>query len=96
MKTILQIEELSKSELFSFIEESINRKLSSLQTEKETQGTLTVQEAANFLNCADITVHNYIKKGILPAVKVGRKYIIRQSDLEKALSEVKSFKYKRA
>jgi excisionase family DNA binding protein len=96
MKTILQIEDLSKGELFSFIEESINNKLSSLQKEKETKGTITVQEAAKYLNVADITIHNYIKKGIIPAQKVGRKYIIKQTDLDNSLSDAKSLKYKRA
>lgn len=95
MKTILQIEDVSKSELLELIEKSINKKLSSLQRETETKGTITVQEAAKYLNCADITVHTYIKKGILPAKKVGRKYIIKQADLDASLSEVKSLKYKR-
>ena len=95
IKTIVQIEELSKDELLNFIESSIDKKLSILRQEDKRE-TITTQEAAILLNCAVITVHQYIKKGLLPAVKVGRKYIIRQSDLEKSLSEVKSLKYKRA
>lgn len=95
MKTLLQIEELSKNELFKFIEESIHRKFISLQRENQSKGTITVQDAAKYLNVADITVHNYIKKGILPAQKVGRKYIIKQSELENILSDAKSLKYKR-
>jgi len=36
------------------------------------------------------------KKGLLPASKIGRNYIIKRQDLDNALKEVKSLKYRRS
>lgn len=96
MKSILQIEDLSKEELFGFIRSTVKEEYESIKKQDETGGTITTQEAAKILNVADITIHNYIKKGILPAKKVGRKYIINEKDVRKALSDAKSLKYQRA
>lgn len=62
---------------------------------KKFQEKLTPEEVANLQNCTVQTVYSQIKKGILPARKVGRKLVIKRSDLEQALKEVKSLKYKR-
>ncbi len=56
---------------------------------------LTVLEAAKRLNVTELTIRNYIKKGKIKAEKIGRRIIINSKDLEKSLSEVKSFKYRR-
>jgi len=56
---------------------------------------LTVQETAKRLNVTELTIRNYIKKGTIKAEKIGRRIIINSKDLEKSLSEVKSFKYRR-
>ncbi|MDO7174152.1 helix-turn-helix domain-containing protein [Mariniflexile sp. AS56] len=56
---------------------------------------LTPEQAAEEQNCTVQTVYAQIKKGILPASKVGRKLLIKRSDLDNALKEVKSLKYKR-
>lgn len=78
------------------VDQAVEKKIQDLQNKKESGGTITTQEAAKILNVADITIHNYIKKGILPAKKLGRKYVIKEADLQNALSEVKSLKYQRA
>ena len=56
---------------------------------------LSIQEVAKELSVSEITVHNYIKKGILPATKIGRRVFISRTALNDALREVKSLKYKR-
>ncbi len=56
---------------------------------------MTVKEAAEKLNVTELTIRNYIKKGFISATKIGRRIVINQESLDKALSEVKSFKYRR-
>ena len=55
----------------------------------------SVQTASKLLGVSELTIYNYIKKGMLPASKIGRKYIIKIADVEKAQREVKSLKYRR-
>lgn len=64
--------------------------------EEEKSENLTVKETAEVLKVSEQSVHNYIKRGTLSAQKVGRILLIKRADLENALTEVKSLKYKRA
>lgn len=63
---------------------------------EEKAENLTVKETSEFLKVSEQSIHNYIKKGFLPAQKVGRILLIKRIDLEQSLQEVKSLKYKRA
>lgn len=94
MKQIIQIEETTKQELFSEIENLLERKLSPLLSVTSNQ-KLTVKEAAEELGVVELTIHNYIKKGLLPALKLGRRVFIKRDDLDAALEGVKSLKYMR-
>lgn len=64
-------------------------------TEEDKAENLTVKEAAELLKVSEQSVHNYIKRGLLSAQKVGRILLIKRSDIDKSLQEVKSLKYKR-
>jgi excisionase family DNA binding protein len=48
---------------------------------------LTVAEVAEMLKLNQQTVRNWIDQGSLPAVRVGRRVRIRQSDLDRLLHE---------
>jgi len=48
---------------------------------------LTVAEVAEILRLNQQTVRNWIDQGSLPAVRVGRRVRIKQSDLDRVLSE---------
>ena len=86
--------------------ETINLSLSNIETllinirnkpiEEEKPENLTVKETAEVLKVSEQSVHNYIKKGFLPAQKMGRILLIKRIDLDNALKEVKSLKYKRS
>ncbi|MFD0963827.1 helix-turn-helix domain-containing protein [Pseudofulvibacter geojedonensis] len=86
--------------------ETINERLSNIENllleiknkpvEEEKSENLTVKETAEILKVSEQSVHNYIKRGFLSAQKVGRILLIKRQDLENALAEVKSLKYKRA
>lgn len=83
----------------------LNERLANIETllleikhkpiEEPKPENLTVKETAQVLKVSEQSVHNYIKKGYLPAQKVGRVLLIKRTDLENALTEVKSLKYKR-
>ena len=93
--SILQIQNISKNEFISLIESVIDNKLSTLQKEQKPEN-LTVKETAQFLKVSEQSIHNYIKKGFLPAQKLGRVLLIKRTDVENNLTEVKSLKYKRS
>ncbi len=86
VKTILkELVNPQFAELKELIEEGIN----------PSQRNLTVQETAKRLNVTELTIRNYIKRGIIKAEKIGRRIIINSKDLEKSIKEVKSLKYRR-
>lgn len=86
--------------------ETINQRLSNIETllldikhkpiEEEKSENLTVKEVAEVLKVSEQSVHSYIKKGHFPAQKIGRILLIKRADLDNALTDVKSLKYKRA
>ena len=86
--------------------ETINQRLSNIETllldikhkpiEVEKSENLTVKEVAEVLKVSEQSVHSYIKKGFIPAQKLDRILLIKRTDLDNALTEVKTLKYKRA
>ena len=86
--------------------EAINQRLSNIESllldikhkpePEDKPENLTVKEAAPLLKVSEQSVIKYIKKGLLPAKFIGRSYLIRREDLEAALTEYKSLKYKRS
>ena len=50
-------------------------------------GLLTVAEVAGAMRVSSMTVYRLIKSGELPAVRVGKNYRLRESDLERFLEE---------
>ncbi|WGD34740.1 helix-turn-helix domain-containing protein [Olleya sp. YS] len=86
--------------------ENLNQRLENIENlllelkykpiEEEKSENLTVKETAELLKVSEQSVHNYIKKGFISAQKLGRILLIKRTDLDNALTEVKSLKYKRA
>jgi excisionase family DNA binding protein len=48
---------------------------------------LTAHEVADQLRVSTMTIYRLIRRGELPAVRVGRNYRVRESELETYLSE---------
>lgn len=86
--------------------ETLNERLANIEAllleikhkpeEDQKPENLTVKETAQLLKVSEQSVHNYIKRGLIPAIKMGRILLIKRADIEDSLTEVKSFKYKRA
>jgi excisionase family DNA binding protein len=94
MTHVIQLQNISKAELFEHLENIIDRKLSVLANTDENE-KLSIKEVSEELGVAELTVHNYIKRGLVPALKIGRRVFIKRIDLDNSLKEVKSLKYKR-
>lgn len=45
-------------------------------------GLMTVHEMVSYLKVCRATIQRWCKEGKLPAVKVGREYRVRRSDME--------------
>lgn len=86
--------------------ETINQRLSNIENllldikhkpiEEAKPENLTVKESSELLKVSEQSIHNYIRKGFLPATKIGRFLLIKRVDIEGSLKEVKSLKYKRS
>jgi excisionase family DNA binding protein len=89
----------TSEELAELVNESVNHSISEYFTNKEKQLSkeqhITIKAAAKLLKVDTQTVRNYIKRGTITAKKVGRRILIDTASIDKALSEVKSLKYKR-
>jgi len=94
MTKVIQLQEVSKIELFEYLEKLIDRKLEPLLSTDPNE-KLSIKEVADELGVAELTVHNYIKKGKIKAFKIGRRVFIKRTDLDESLKEVKSLNYKR-
>lgn len=94
MESIIQIHNVTKEELIEAINDIVENKFIAFLKSKEPEN-LTVQQTSKLLGVTELTIHNYIKKGILPASKIGRRIVISRTDIKEALKEVKSLKYKR-
>ncbi len=85
--------------------ETINERLSNIESlllelkhkpvKEEKDENLTVKETADLLKVSEQSIHNYIKRGYITAKKVGRILLIKRSEIDQSLQEVKSLKYKR-
>lgn len=52
----------------------------------EEQKYLTVEEVAEILRASPQTVRNMIKRGEIPAIRIGRPWLIKKSDLDRILN----------
>lgn len=52
-----------------------------------TERYLTTPELARLLGVSRVTVYNWVKKGIIPAVRAGRNYIITDETLNEIFGE---------
>ncbi|SCY19099.1 hypothetical protein SAMN05192588_1592 [Nonlabens sp. Hel1_33_55] len=91
----LRIENLSADQLFSKIEEIVDAKIQATLNKKGQPDHKSLQQLAAANPVCVGTLRNYIKSGRLKAFKIGDRVFVKNEDFEKAMSEVKSKKYKR-
>ena len=90
----IRIQNFTKESFIDLLDQVIENKLNSFFLDKEEE-KLTVKRIAHELGYSELTIHNWRKSGILKSKKIGRRVYILRKDLNSALTEVKSLKYKR-
>ena len=89
----------TKEELEDLIKASVRKGLEEYFLEEELnkskEPNMTIKEASKLLKVSTQTIRSYVKRGIIKAHKVGNRILIETSSIDKALTEVKSLKYKR-
>ena len=89
----------TKEELEELINSSVRKGIEEYFLEQELKRSkepnITIKEASKLLKVSTQTVRSYVKRGVIKAHKVGNRILIETSSIDKALTEVKSLKYKR-
>lgn len=95
----MEVSIIQKEELEVLVKTSVEETLYSFYSQKREKEklsqNLSVRETANYLKVSELTVRNYIKRGLIRADKIGNRIIINRKKLEETLKEVKSLKYRR-
>jgi len=94
MENVFQVQGLSRQEFYNAIER-IEQKLNHLESKSQKVKKRSVKELADHCGVAELTVRNWITDGKVKAQRLGRRIFIEEEEFQKALSEVKSIKYKR-
>lgn len=93
-KNILQLEKTNATDfenrIIARVETLINGLAKKMQT-NEPDALLTRSETAKMLSISLVTLHNYTKKDIIPAFRIGYKIRYRQSDILLALQKMNKF-----
>jgi excisionase family DNA binding protein len=55
--------------------------------DKISNKLLTVNEVASILRVSNMTVYRLVKSGQIPAIRVGKNYRIKESDVNKYLTK---------
>ncbi|MCH2488577.1 MAG: helix-turn-helix domain-containing protein [Flavobacteriales bacterium] len=87
-----ELEELVKTS----VEKSLNQFYSKKREKEKLNQNLSVRDTAKYLNVSELTVRNYIKRGLIKADRIGNRILINRKRLDATLKEVKSLKYKRS
>ncbi|GGK41422.1 MULTISPECIES: helix-turn-helix domain-containing protein [Flavobacteriaceae] len=94
-KETILLYNITPVELKEMIIEDLKIELEKLILKSNMPEFYSVSEVSELLGLSNLTIYNYIKKGFLPANKIGRKIQIKRTDVEHALKEGKSLKYRR-
>ena len=87
---------LSISELKNLIDESIKDALKSFNPKKESEvELLTTKEVSKILGVSAVTLNDWVKRGIIPALRIGTRIRYKKKDVLKALTQVETIKYRR-
>ncbi|WP_035360623.1 helix-turn-helix domain-containing protein [Dyadobacter alkalitolerans] len=99
MSQTYQITSISGEELDVIIQNSVVR---ALQEWKLPEPKIAVpeyttrKEVAKLLKVSLPTLDDYIKRGLITAVRIGGRVRIKREEVERSMIEVKSLKYKRS
>ena len=94
MEKVIQVHGLSRQEFFNAFER-LEERLAQIESKSPKVKKRSVKELADHCGVAELTVRNWITDGKVKAERLNRRIFIEEEEFQKALSEVKSIKYKR-
>ena len=88
---------VSTHELRDLISESVRKELENLcPVSKQENELLTRKQVAEILSISLVTLNDWTKRGLIPALRIGSRIRYNKADVMAALNEVKTLKYRRA
>jgi len=64
-------------------------------TTDDTPEYLTRKQVSELLGVSLVTLDNWVKRGMIPALRIGYRVRFKKEDVQKALKEVETLKYRR-
>jgi excisionase family DNA binding protein len=99
MSHTYQITSINNEELESIIKNSVIQALQDWIPPQPTSSNLpeygTRKEVAELLRISLPTLDDYIKRGVIEASRIGGRIRIKRSEIEKAMTDIKSLRYQR-
>jgi excisionase family DNA binding protein len=86
---------LNPESLMIMLRQVVRSEVSLLVPKREPVSYKTRKEACAVLHVTLPTLGNYINRGIIRAVKVGRRVLIEEAEINRALQEMPSLRYSR-
>jgi len=86
---------LSVSELKNLINESVKKALEDFKPKEHKIEFLTTKEVSKILGVTPVTLNDWVKRGIIPALRIGTRIRYKKKDVLKALTQVETIKYRR-
>lgn len=94
MEKITQVHGITKEDLFNAFQR-LEDKINTLQSANRKPKKYSVKELAEHCGVSELTIRNWITNGKVKAERIGRRIFISEEEFQRALSEVKSLKYRR-
>ena len=89
------IENVTAEELSNKFRQIIREELSAIRTKEDIPKYLSREEVCKSLRISLPTLNTYTKRGIIKGVKVGSRVLYLASDIQEALKDATSLKYRR-
>lgn len=84
---VVQIQQITFEDLTKVIDEAVNRAIKNKENEKDIK-YVTVQDAAKTLHVSTPTIYDYSSKGYFSLYKIGKRTLIKLSELIKAVEKI--------
>lgn len=87
----LMIKEVGIEELSNLIKNILNKELSKIETPPKETKYISRKEAASILNVTLPTLNDYVKRGLVPAYRIGSRVLFKRKEVENS-PQIRRFK----